>query len=68
MNEKLLILYDIGYFIIFNAKIQVILAESADARVTNVSIVDAITARNAHKENYPDSESIHKISTVHAPL
>ena len=38
-------------------KIQVILAETADATVTYVNIVDAITARNAHKENYPDSES-----------
>ena len=30
------------------------LAESADATVTYDNIVDAITARNAHKENYPD--------------
>ena len=47
------------YFIIFNAKILVILVESADVTVTNVSIGDASTARNTYEENYPDSESIH---------
>ena len=64
----MLILYDIGYFIIFNAKTQVILVKSADATVTYDNILDVITARNAHKENYPDSESIQRISTIHAPL
>ena len=48
-----------SYFIIFNAKILVILVESADVTVTNVSIGDASTARNTYEENYPDSESIH---------
>ena len=62
MNDNLLILYDIGYFIIFNAKILVILVESADVTVTNVSIGDASTARNTYEENYPDSESILTIS------
>ena len=64
----MLILYDIGYFIIFNAKTQVILVKSADATVTYDNILDVITACNAYKENYPDSESIQRISTIHAPL